>query len=79
MRGGSGPGLMRVGGRGMQGSLKAQLVLGELLVLSEGASVVQDSHVILMKGTIQVCLYGWVGPWGCYCWCRRGVGDAERC
>ena len=39
----------------MRASLKAQLVLGELLVLSEGASVVQDSHVILMKGTIQVC------------------------
>jgi hypothetical protein len=58
----------------MRASLKAQLVLGELLVLSEGASVVQDSHVILMKGTIQVCNDGW-RPWGCYCWCRRGVGD----
>lgn len=34
--------------------LKQQLVMAELLVLSEGAVVMQDSHVVLMKGTIQV-------------------------
>jgi len=38
----------------LRGSIKQQLVLAELLVLSEGATVVQDSHVILIKGTIQV-------------------------
>lgn len=39
---------------GLRTSLRQQLVLSELLVLSEGATVVQDSHVILMKGSIQV-------------------------
>lgn len=34
--------------------IKQQLVMAELLVLSEGAMVAQDSHVILMKGTIHV-------------------------
>lgn len=39
----------------MRARLKQQLVMSELLVLSEGAVVMQDSHVVLMKGTIQVC------------------------
>jgi hypothetical protein len=39
----------------MRAALKQQLVLAELLVLSEGAEVMQDSTVLLMKGSIQVC------------------------
>jgi hypothetical protein len=38
----------------MRNSIKQQLVMAELLELTEGATVIQDGHVILMKGTIQV-------------------------
>jgi hypothetical protein len=35
--------------------LKLQLVKSELLVLPAGCAVAQESHVMLVQGSIQVC------------------------